>query len=72
MNEKTIIVAALTKELLADLDKLFPEKTAEEIETLLEFYRWKESDLSIEKGETPVEEAKEVQDAHQNMLQQVF
>ena len=51
--------------------KLVTEKTAEEIDTLLEFYRWKESDLSIEKVETPVEEAKEVQDAHQNMLQQI-
>ena len=46
--------------------KLVTEKTAEEIDTLLEFYRWKESELSIEKVETPVEEAKEVQDAHQN------
>ncbi|MEC8358485.1 MAG: chemotaxis protein CheA [SAR324 cluster bacterium] len=51
--------------------KLVTEKTAEEIDELLEFYRGKESDLSIEKVETPVEEAKEVQDAHQNMLQQI-
>ena len=29
MNEKTIKVAGLTKELLADLDKLFPEATPE-------------------------------------------
>ena len=29
MNEKTIKVAGLTKELLADSDKLFPEKTPE-------------------------------------------
>ena len=29
MNEKTIKVAGLTKELLADLDKLFPEQTPE-------------------------------------------
>ena len=29
MNDKTIQVAGLTKELLADLDKLFPEKTPE-------------------------------------------
>ena len=27
MNEKTFKVSGLTKELLADLDKLFPEKT---------------------------------------------
>ena len=29
MNEKSIKVAGLTKELLADLDKLFPEATPE-------------------------------------------
>ena len=29
MNEKLIKVAGLTKELLADLDKLFPEATPE-------------------------------------------
>ena len=29
MNEKTFKVSGLTKELLADLDKLFPEKTPE-------------------------------------------
>ena len=29
MNEKSIKVAGLTKELLADLDKLFPKKTPE-------------------------------------------
>ena len=29
MNEKSIKVAGLTKELLADLDKLFPEKIPE-------------------------------------------
>ncbi|MEK9617442.1 MAG: Hpt domain-containing protein, partial [Deltaproteobacteria bacterium] len=51
--------------------KLVSEKKVEEIDELLEFYRGKESDLSIEKVETPVEEAKEVQDAHQNMLQQI-
>jgi len=51
--------------------KLVTEKEAEEIDELLEFYRGQESDLSIEKVETPVEEAKEVQNAHQNMLQQI-
>ena len=29
MNEKSIKVAGLTKELLADLDKIFPEATPE-------------------------------------------
>ena len=29
MNEKTFKVSGLTKELLTDLDKLFPEKTPE-------------------------------------------
>ena len=51
--------------------KLVTEKTAEEINELLEFYRGGRSELMIEKVETPVEEAKEVQDAHQNMLQQI-
>ncbi len=51
--------------------KLVTEKTAEEIDELLEFYRGKESELLIEKVETPAEEEKEVQEAHQNMLQQI-
>ena len=29
MNDKNLKVAGLTKELLADLDKMFPEKTPE-------------------------------------------
>ena len=51
--------------------KLVTEKTAEVIDELLEFYRGGKSEFMIEKVETPVEEAKEVQDAHQNMLQQI-
>ena len=51
--------------------KLVTEKEAEEIDELLEFYRGKESELLIEKVETPAEEEKEVQEAHQNMLQQI-
>ena len=42
--------------------KLVSEKTAEEIDELLEFYRGTESELLIEKVETPVEEEKEVQE----------
>ena len=81
LGETTVIVHTSQIPLWTEFDqqklylwwsiKLVTEKTAEEIDTLLEFYRWKESDLSIEKVETPVEEAKEVQDAHQNMLQQI-
>ncbi len=51
--------------------KLVSEKKVEEIDELLEFYRGKESDLLIEKVETPAEEEKEVQEAHQHMLQQI-
>lgn len=51
--------------------KLVTEKEAEEIDELLEFYRGKESELLIEKVETPAEEEREVQEAHQNMLQQI-
>ena len=81
LGETTVIVHTSQIPLWTEFDqqklylwwsiKLVTEKTAEEIDTLLEFYRWKESDLSIEKVETPVEEAKEVQDAHQNMLKQI-
>ena len=38
MNEKSIKVAGLTKELLADLDKLFPEATPEIIMDMKEIY----------------------------------
>ena len=38
MNEKSIKVAGLTKELLADLDKLFPEKTPEVNMDMKEIY----------------------------------
>ena len=38
MNEKSMKVAGLTKELLADLDKLFPEKTPEVNMDMKEIY----------------------------------
>ncbi len=51
--------------------KLVSEKQFDEVDQLLEFYRGEQSELLIEDIETPAEDDQEVQQAHQNMLEQI-
>ena len=52
--------------------KLVSNKPLDEVDPLLEFYRGEQSEFLIEAIETPEENEQEVQQAHQNMLAQIF